>query len=151
MHQNFRSSKQYDKQLSQRTHHSNFQDLEVVVETMDIVVCPRWKETSRIVVKLINRKDTQNVLEEKHKLRSINFYDDDDDDNTGTNNKRKIFINQSLSPHYRNLYGMVEDLNNEGLIGSFWITNGTIKIKESSRSKLVSITHESYLQFWGIK
>ena len=146
MHQNFRSSKQYDKQLSQRTHHSNFQYLEVVVETMDIVVCPRLRETSRIIVKLINRKDTQNVLEEKHKLRIINFYDDDDD-NTGTNNKRKIFINQSLSPHYRNLYGMVKDLNNEGLIGSFWITNGTIKIKESSRSKLVSITHESYLQF----
>ena len=113
---------------------------------MNIVVCPRLRETSRIIVKLINRKDTQNVFEEKHKLRSINFYDDDDD-NTGTNNKKKFFVNQSLSPHCRNLYGMVKDLNNEGLIGSFWITNGTIKIKESSRSKLISITHESYLQF----
>ena len=46
---------------------------------------------------------------------------------------------------------MVKDLNNEGLIDSFWITNGTIKIRESSQSKPISITHESDLHFWGIK
>ena len=42
---------------------------------------------------------------------------------------------------------MVEDLNNEGLIDSFWIENGTIKIRELSESKAISITHESDLQF----
>ena len=41
---------------------------------------------------------------------------------------------------------MVEDLNNEGLMDSFWITNGTIKIKESTQSKPIS-THESDLHF----
>ena len=46
---------------------------------------------------------------------------------------------------------MVKDLNNESLIDSFWITNGTIKIRESSQSKPISITHESDLHFWGIK
>ena len=96
------------------------------------------------VVKLLNRKDAQNVLKEKHKLRSINLYDDN---NTDTNNKRKIFINQRLCPYYRKLYGMMKDLNNEGLIDCFWITNGTIKIRESSQSKPISITHESDLQF----
>ena len=65
--------------------------------------------------KLMIRKDTQNVLKEKHKLRSINLYDDD----TDTNNKRKIFINQSLCSYYRKRYGMVKDLNKEGLIDSF--------------------------------
>ena len=40
---------------------------------------------------------------------------------------------------------MVKDLNNEDLIDSFWITNGTIKIRESSQSKPISITHESDL------
>ena len=100
-------------------------------------------ENGRVIVKLLNRKDAQNVLKEKHKLRSINLYDD----NTDTNNKRKIFINQSLCPYYRKLYGMVKDLNNEGLIDSFWIKNGTIKIRESSQSKPISITHESDLHF----
>ena len=117
------------------------------MEPMDIVACHRQRETGRVIVKLLNRKDAQNVLKEKHKLRSINLYDD----NTDTNNKRKIFINQSLCPYYRKLYGMVKDLNNEGLIDSFWITNGTIKISLSSQSKPISITRESDLHFWGIK
>ena len=46
---------------------------------------------------------------------------------------------------------MVKDLNNEGLIDSFRIANGTIKIKESSQSEPILVTHESDLQFWEIK
>ena len=103
------------------------------MEPMDIVACHRQRETGRVIVKLLNRKDAQNVLKEKHKLRSINLYDD----STDTNNKRKIFINQSLCPYYRKLYGIVKNLNNEGLIDSFWIASGTI----------ISITHESDFQF----
>ena len=123
-----------------------FEKIEVVIEAMDIVACHRLGETGRVIVKLLKRKDAQNVLEEKQKLRCINLYDD----NTDTNNKRKIFSNQNLCPYYRKLYGMVKDLNKEGLIDSFWIANGTIKIRESSRSKPISTTHESELQFSGI-
>ena len=61
--------------------------LGVVVEAMDIVACHLVK-TGRVIVKLLNGKDAQNVLEEKHKLRSISLYDDDVIDS----NKRKIFI-----------------------------------------------------------
>ena len=114
------------------------------MEAMDIVDCHRLGETGSLTTKLLNRKDVQNVLEERQKLRSINLYDDD---NTDTNNKRIIFINQSLCPYHRKLYGMVKDLNNEGLIDSFWISKGTIKIRESRRSKPISITHKSDLQF----
>ena len=110
-----------------------FERLGLVMEQIDIVVCHRLGETGRVIVKLLNRKDAQNVLKEKHKLRSINLYDD----STDTNNKRKIFINQSLCPYYRKLYGIVKNLNNEGLIDSFWIASGTI----------ISITHESDFQF----
>ena len=62
------------------------------MEPMDAVACHRLGETGRVIIKLLNRSDAQDVLKEKHKLRSINLYDD----NTDTNNKRKIFINQSL-------------------------------------------------------
>ena len=67
-----------------------FEKLGVAMEPMDIVACHRLGETGRVIIKLLNRNDAQNVLKEKHKLRSIY------DDNTDTNNKRKIFINQSL-------------------------------------------------------
>ena len=99
-----------------------FEKLGVVMEPMNIVAYHRLGEIGRVIVKLLNRKDAQNVLKEKDKLGSINLYDD----NADTNNKRKIFINQNLCPQNRKLYGMVKDLNNEGLIDSFWITNGTI-------------------------
>ena len=112
------------------------------MEPRAIVACHRLGETGRVIIKLLNRKDAQNVLKEKHKLRSINLFDD----NTDTNNRRKIFINQSLCPYYRKLYGMVKDLNNEGLIDSFWIKNGTMKIRESIQFKPISITHESDLK-----
>ena len=59
------------------------------MEAMNIVACQRLGETGKIIIKLLNRKDAQNVLQGKHKLRSISLYDDD---NTDTN-KRKIFIN----------------------------------------------------------
>ena len=120
-----------------------FEKLGVVMESMNIVACDRLGKSGSVVVKLLNRKDAQNVLKEKHELRSINIYDDD----TDTNNKRKIFVNQSLFPNYMKLYGMENDSNNEGLIDSFWIANGTVKIRESSRSKPISITHESDLHF----
>ena len=35
------------------------------MEAMDIVACHRLEETGRVIVKLLNRKDAQNVLEEK--------------------------------------------------------------------------------------
>ena len=123
-----------------------FENLGVVIETMEIVACQRLGETGRVIVKLVNRKEAQNISDEKRKLRSINLYDH----NTNTNNKWKIFINQSLFPYYRKLYGMVKDLNNKGLIDYFWIENGTIKIREFLQSKPISITHECDLQFWGI-
>ena len=66
-----------------------------------------------------------------------NHKDNNNNNNNNNNNRsRKIFINQSLLQHYRKLYGLVKNLNNEDLIDSFWI---------SSQSKPVSITHESDL------
>ena len=74
-----------------------FQKLGVVMEPMEIVACHRLGETGKVIVKLLKRKDTQNVLKEKHKLRSIDLYDD----NTDTNNKRKIFITQNLCQYFK--------------------------------------------------
>ena len=50
-----------------------FEKLGVVMKAMDIAACHRLGETGRVFVKLLNRKDTQNILKEKHKLRSINL------------------------------------------------------------------------------
>ena len=41
------------------------------MEPMDIVACHRLGETSRVIVKLLNKTDTQNDLKEKHKYQSL--------------------------------------------------------------------------------
>ena len=87
-----------------------------------------WIEKNRVIVKLLNRKDFQYILEKKYKLRNIALYNHESENS----NSRKIFINQSLCPYYGKVYGLVNDLSNEGLIDSFWISNGAIKIRESS-------------------
>ena len=115
-----------------------------VLETMDIAACYRLGKTNRIIVTLLNRKDSKYILEKKHQLRNIALYNDDGGKN---NNSRKIFINHSFFQYYRWAYGLVKDLSKEGLIDPFGILNSTIKIREPSQSKPVSITHEYDLQF----
>ena len=48
-----------------------FEKLRVIMEPMDLVACHRLGETSRLIVKLLNRKDAQNVLKEKQKYQSL--------------------------------------------------------------------------------
>ena len=95
----------------------------------------------------MNHKDSQYILEKEYKLRNIALYNHDESKN---GNSTEIFINQSLCLYYRVLYDLVKDFSNEDFVVSFWISNGTIKIRESSQSKPVSITHESDLQFQGL-
>ena len=75
----------------------------------------------------MNKRNNNNDNDNNHKGNN---------NNNNNNRSRKIFINRSLLQHYRKLYGLVKNLNNENLIDSFWI---------SSQSKPVAITHESDL------
>ena len=38
-----------------------------------------------------------------------------------SNRTSKTFVNQNICPYYRKFYGLIKDLNNKGLIDSFWI------------------------------
>ena len=101
------------------------------------------------------------LLENKNKLKYVDLYENSSEENYNnnlssdqvgvseqvkdrenfSNKKPKLFFNQSLCPYYRMLYGRVKELAREGLVDSFWISNGTIKMKELSESQPVSITH----------
>ena len=45
----------------------NFQEFDVVLDAMNIVACHRLGKTNRVIVKLVNRKHSQYILEEKYK------------------------------------------------------------------------------------
>ena len=108
---------------------------------MDIVASHRLGKTNRVIVKVLNRKDSPYTLEKKYKLENIALYNHDEIENSNKN--RKISIYQSVCIYYRKLYGLLRDLSNEDLIDSFWISNGTLKITWSSQSKPVSLSKHS--------
>ena len=106
----------------------------------------------------------------KNKLKYVDLYENSSEENCNknrssdqvsvseqvkdrknfSNKKPELFLNQSLCPYYRMLYGRVKELAREGLVDSFWISNGTIKMKELSESQPVSITHLIDLEDWQI-
>ena len=133
----------------------------VTIDEVDIVVCHILDPTDRAIVKLLNRTDTVKLLENKNKLKYVDLYENSSNENYNKNlssnqvsvseqvndrknfsyKKPKLFLNQSLCPYYRMLCGRAKELAREGLIYSFRISNGTIKMKELSESQPVSITH----------
>ena len=98
-------------------------------------------------MKLLNRKDAVKLLENKDKLKYVDLYENFSEENYNknfssvqvsvseqvkdrknfSNKSPKLFLKQSLSRYYRMLYGRVKELAREGLIDSFWISNGTKK------------------------
>ena len=143
-----------------------FSKIGVSIDELDIVACHRLGSTDRTIIKLLNRKHAVKLLENKNKLKYVDFYENSSEENCNKNlssdqvsvseqvkdrknfsiKKLKLFLNQSLCPYYRLLYGRVKELARDDLIDSFWISNGTIKMKELSESQPVSITHLTDLE-----
>ena len=53
----------------------------------------------------------------------------------------KIFINQSLCPYYKLLWSRSKRLHAMKHIHSYYVSNGTVKVKLEENSRPISITH----------
>ena len=58
----------------------------------------------------------------------------------------KLYINQSLCPYYRVLWSKSISLHRMGKIFSYYVSNGTVKIKIQETSQPLSIMHISDLE-----
>ena len=109
------------------------QEIGINLDKSRIVACHRLGKTDRTIIKLLNRKDAENVYSNKKKLEDVDisclFSDDDmqsrNNMTTGSQNewreeglprKTKMFVSQNLCLYYRYLYGLVEEKKAEGLI-----------------------------------
>ena len=54
----------------------------------------------------------------------------------------RLFLNDSLCPYYRGIYGKCKRLLEAKKISSFWTWNGNIKIKLDESSRPINITHD---------
>ena len=112
--------------------------IDAEVDTENIELCHRLKgkrSKGRVILKLSKRKDAEKIKLNKKKLKNI------DHRKIGLSSGTKVFINESLCGYYKLLWSKCKKLFLEKKIASFWVTNGTVKIKLLN-DQVRSITHE---------
>ena len=92
---------------------------------------------TRVIIKFSRRKSCKQVLQVKKDLKDLSM--DDLDLTKG----RKNFVNQSLCSYYRILWSKSKQLHSMGIIISFFISEGTVKVKITENSRPLAITQLS--------
>ena len=114
-------------------------DENVKITPNDIHACHRLKKekdevNSKIIVRMVNRKDTIDVLKNKKKLK----------DNSVALGFQSLFINENLSTETKQIYDMARALKKKALIYSCWTYNGIVHIKKKeTHNKGIKIVHIS--------
>ena len=125
----------------------------------DLLACHRRSNSESTIIKVLKRKHTGQIMSNKSKLKNMNFLEilnvveasntsDNIEEETFASKQLqknlRIYINYSLCPYYRFLYGNVKEMIHEGLIHNFWISNGgIIKIRESASLAPLSVSREN--------
>ena len=104
----------------------------------DLEDCHRIKG-DRTIVKFSSRRKSSKVLRKKKKLKNI------DSSKFDFNAGVKLYINESLCPYYRGLWGKCKKLWLDKVIFSFYTINGILRIKKSERDSAIPITHDEGL------
>ena len=92
----------------------------------------------RVILKLSKREDAEKITLNKKKLKNIVHR------KIGLSSGTKVLINESLCGNCKLLWSKCKQLFLEKNIASFWVTNGTAKIKLLN-DQVRSITHEADL------
>ena len=92
---------------------------------------------TRVIIKFSRRKSCKQVLQVKKDLKDLSM--DDLDLTKG----RKNFVNQSLCSYSRILWSKSKQLHSMGIIISFFISEGTVKVKITENSRPLAITQLS--------
>ena len=88
----------------------------------------------KVIIKLSKRKDAARVTNNKKKLKSMK------PQNIGLPSGCKIYINESLCKYYKYLWWKCKLLQTRGSIQSFWVTNGSIRIRHQ-KDEVTYVTH----------
>ena len=95
------------------------------------------KGAKKVIVKLSRRKDANKIRLLKKGLKGMNL------SSLGINSA--VYINDSLCTYYKMLWGKCRKLLSNKYIHSFWVTNGTIKLKTVENGGVYPVTHRNDL------
>ena len=98
------------------------------VPLKDIDACHRVGKQECVTVKFLRRKDCQQVLSVKKDLDL-------------PNTTIKLYLDDSLCPYYRILWSKSKALFTMGKIHSYFISNGSVKIRLQEKEPSIPITH----------
>ena len=87
------------------------------------------------IIEFGKRKVPRQVLSVRKDLNKVKM---SDIDLTG---QSTLFINQSLCPYYRMLWSKTKTFYKKGKIGSFYVSNGNIKIRLQENARPITISH----------
>ena len=101
----------------------------------DVQAVHRIGKEGRTIVKFSNRKDCHALVKVKSDLNTLTMKD------FGFEENNKIYVNESLCPYYSVLWAKRKRLHHLQKIFSFYVSNGSIKIKIKENDKGITITH----------
>ena len=111
-----------------------FKHAGVEVTRRDFHAIHPLKKKSVVIAKCLNRRDAMAILHAKKSLRETS---DEEKDKLGVTGK--IFINVSLCPEYRRLFGIANALYKKKKLASLYTVNGMIRIckKDGDEKKII--------------
>ena len=112
----------------------------VEVSDKDIEDCRLVGTTGTTIVRFSKRKVSKQVLNVRKYLTKLSMED------LHLNGQGKLYVNQSLCLYYRVLWSTSKSLYRMGKIFSYYVSNGTVKIKIQETSQPLSIMHTSDLE-----
>ena len=103
------------------------------------IVYPQKALPKKVILKLSRRKDSRRVLLNKKNLKQLKH------ESLNLPADVKIYINESLCPYYKKLWTKCGKLWDAKRILSFWISNGSIRVKLVNENVSI-ITHDCDLE-----
>ena len=121
-----------------------FDKIDAPVDPQNIEACHRLKpddndRSNKVIVKFSKRKDMVRVMNKKKSLKDVNL------DGTGLSPSTSLFINPSPWSYYKYLWSTCKALPSDKLISSFWVSNGSLRIKLVNNT-VKSVIHKDDLK-----
>ena len=110
----------------------------MLVDPSNIDDC-HWIKPSKgakVIVKLSRRKDANKIRLLKKGLKGMNL--------SSLGISSAVYINHSLCTYYK-MWRKCRKLLSNKYIHSFWVTNGTVKLKTDENGRVYAITHRNDL------
>ena len=112
----------------------------VNVSTRDFHAVHRLYNSSTVIAKAVNRRDVTDIFKKKKVLSNLTNADKEE-----LKIDKKVYINESLCPTYRRLFGKCVGLYKLGKIAAFYTINGKIIINtgglRNGQNKIVGGTN----------